>query len=193
MGLDPNIHVFDGIYNTKGRSPLHVLVANYTNKHVTCNKGQCIGHKEPSIDHMPQNSVNSITTQKMIDEHVPPGTFTPPLYNLPDNERKSLNQLLETFKSQYAQDGTSIGTTHLAKIQIDTGDSESVSQRSCPITMQHYDWAKNEIKLLNAQVIYSSHPSWSPPIIVVSKGDSGKCLVIDYKVTWKLSVALAKG
>ena len=35
----------------------------------------------------------------------------------------------------------------------------------------------------------SSHSSWSAPIIVVPKGDDGKCLVIDYraldKVTWK--------
>ena len=52
-GLVPNIHVIDGIYNIKGRSTLHVLVANYSNKHVTFNKGQCIGHVEPPIDHMP--------------------------------------------------------------------------------------------------------------------------------------------
>ena len=62
----------------KGRSTLHVPVANYTNKHVTFNKEQCIGHMEPSIDYMPQTPVNSIATQKMIDEHVQPGTFTPP-------------------------------------------------------------------------------------------------------------------
>ena len=37
--LDPSIHVTDGIYNIKDKSTLHVLVANYTNKHVTFNKG----------------------------------------------------------------------------------------------------------------------------------------------------------
>ena len=45
------------------------------------------------------------------------------------------------------------------------------------------------IKLLDAKVICSSHSSWSSPIIIIPKGDSGKCLVIDYralnKVTWK--------
>ena len=138
-GLDPNIHVIDGIYNIKGRSTLHIHVANYANKHVTCNKGQCIDHMEQSIDHMPQTSVNCITKQKMIDEHIPPGTFTPPLHTLLDNVRKSHNQLLETNKSQFEQDETSIGTTHLTKMQIDTGDSEPVSQRSYPITMKHYD------------------------------------------------------
>ena len=64
-GLYPNIHVIDGIHNIKGRSTLHVHVANYTNKHVTFNKGQCIGHTEPSIDHMPQTPINGLTTQKM--------------------------------------------------------------------------------------------------------------------------------
>ena len=31
-GLDPNIHVIDGIYGIKGRSTLHFLVANFTKK-----------------------------------------------------------------------------------------------------------------------------------------------------------------
>ena len=35
-GLDPNIHVIDGIYNIKGRSTLHILVANYTNATDLC-------------------------------------------------------------------------------------------------------------------------------------------------------------
>ena len=121
-GLDPTIHVIDGIYNIKGRSTLHILVANYTNKHVKFNKGQCIGHIKSSIDHMLKTSINSLTTQKMIEEHIQPDTFTPPLHTLPGDVRKSLTQLLETFKLQFAQDETSIGTTHLTKMQTDIGD-----------------------------------------------------------------------
>ena len=63
-------------------------------KHVTFNKEHCIGHIEPSIDHMPQTSFNSLTTQKIIEEHVQPNTFTPPLHTLLGDVRKSLNQLL---------------------------------------------------------------------------------------------------
>ena len=75
-------------------------------------------------------------------------------------------------------------------MQIDTGDSEPVLLRPYPITVKHYDWVKSETnKLLDAQVIHSSHSSWSALIIVVPKGDGWKCLVIDYrdlnKVTWK--------
>ena len=67
----------------------------------------------------------------------------------------------------------SIDTTNLNKMQIDIGDSEPVSQRPYLIAMKHYDWVKNEInKLLDVQVIHSSHSGWSAPIIVVPKGDS---------------------
>ena len=136
------------------------------------NKGQYIGHIEPSIDHILQTTSNSLTTQKMIDEHIQPDSFTPPLHTLLGSVRKSLNQLLETFKSQFAQDETSIGTTHLTKMQIDVGDSGLVSQRSYSIAMKHYDWVRSEIiKLLDAQVIHSRQSSWSAHIIVVSKGD----------------------
>ena len=78
--LDPSIYVIDGIYNIKDRSTLHVRVAKYMNKHVMFNKGQYIGHIEPSIDHMPQTSINSLTTQNMIDEHIQPDTHTSHTY-----------------------------------------------------------------------------------------------------------------
>ena len=157
---DPNIHVLDGIYNIKDRSTLHILVANYTNKNVTFNKGQCIGQIEQSIDHMPQTDINSLTTQKMIDKHVQPDSFAPALYNLLGDVRKSLNQLLGTCKSHCAQDGTSIGTTHLGKMQIDMDDSEPALHRPYPIAVKHYDWVRKINKLLDAQVICSSHLSW---------------------------------
>ena len=87
----------------------------------------------------------------MIDLYIQPEIFTPPLHTLPGDVRKSLNQLLETFKSQFAQDGTNIGTTHLTKMQIDMSDSEPVSQKSYPIAMKHYDWVRSEMnKLLDA-------------------------------------------
>ena len=171
-GIDPNIHVIERIYNIKGISTLQLLAANYTNKHFKFNRGQCIGHVEPSSDHMPQTSINSFTIQKIMDEHFQPDTFTSPLHTLLDDVMKSLKQLLETFESQFAHDETSIATTHLTKMQLDTGNSEPVSQRPYPIGMKHCDWVGSELnKLLDAQVIHSSHSSWSTPIIVVPKGD----------------------
>ena len=78
-GLDPNIHVIDDIYDIKGTLTLHIIIAKYTNKHVIFNKGQCIGHMEPFIDNMPQTSVNSIITQKIMDKKFNQ-TLSTPLY-----------------------------------------------------------------------------------------------------------------
>ena len=99
-------------------------------------------------------------------------------------------ELLKEYDSQFAQDETIIGTTPLTEKTIDTGTSEPVSQKPYPIAMKHYKWVKDEInKLLTAKVIQGSQSSWSALIVVVPKGDGGKCLVINYfthnKVTQK--------
>ena len=66
-------------------------------------------------------------------------------------------------------------------MQIDTSTSYHVSLKSYLFAMKHHDWVKDEInKLLSMKVICSSHSSWIAPIIVVPKGDGGKCLAIDY-------------
>ena len=90
-----------------------------------------------------------------------------------------------------------IGTTPLMSMTIDMGTTNPVSQKPYPIAMKHYQWVKDEIeKLLTAKVICTSHSSWSAPIIVVPKGDGGKCLVIDYgalnKVTRKFTWPMPK-
>ena len=102
---------------------LYVMIANYTNKHVAFNKGQCIGHMEPPINKMSQTSVNSVITQKMMDDQVQPVTFTCPLHHLSSEVKQSLDELLESLKSKIAKDETRIGMTNLIKVQIDTGNS----------------------------------------------------------------------
>ena len=73
-------------------------------------------------------------------------------------------------------------------MSIDTGTTDPVSQKPYPIAMKHYKWVRNDIeKLLAAKVIRSSCSSWSAPIIVVPKGDGGKCLVIDYRARNKVT------
>ena len=88
-----------------------------------------------------------------------------------------------------------IGTTPLTEMTIDTGNMDPVLQKPYPIAMKNCQWVKEEIeKLLAAKVIHSSRSSWSAPIIIVSKGDGGKRLVIDYhalnkvtrKITWPM-------
>ena len=89
------------------------------------------------------------------------------------------------------KDETSIGTTHLTKMQIDPGTSAPVSQKTYPIAMKYYEWVKNEInKLLDAKIICSSHSNWSAPTLVVPKGSGGKYLTIDYRALNKVAVKL---
>ena len=124
----------------------------------------------------------------MMAEQVKPDVFNPPCHTLTSNIQNELNALLKEYESQFMKDKTSIGTTPLTSMMIDTGSSDPVSQKPYPITMKHYQWVKEEIeKLLAARVICSSRSSWSAPIIVVPKGDGGKHLVIDYRALNKVT------
>ena len=58
----------------------------------------------------------------------------------------------------------------LTEMTINTGNSDSVSQKPYPIMMKNYQWVKEEIeKLLAAKVIHSSRSGWSAPTVVVQK------------------------
>ena len=96
--------------------------------------------------------------------------------------------LLQEYESQFAKDETKIGTTSLTSMTIDTGTANPVSQKPYPKAMKYYQWVKDEIEKLHAaKVIHTSCSSWSAPIIVVPKGNGGKCLVIDYRVLNKVT------
>ena len=134
------------------------------------------------------HQTNSVTLKKMMSETVTPDAFNLPCHELSTAVQNDLELLLQEYELQFAQDETSIGTTPLTSMTIDTGTSEPVSQKPYPIAMKHYQWVKDEIeKLLAAKVICTSQSSWSVPIIVVPKGDGGKCLVIDYRVLNKVT------
>ena len=104
------------------------MVTNFANKHIPFNKRQCIGHMEPPIDRMPPKPVISVIMWKMMDDQVQMDTFTPLLHHLLSKVKCSLDDLLDLFKSQFLKDKTSIGTTILMKMQIDTGNSSTVLQ-----------------------------------------------------------------
>ena len=108
--------------------------------------------------------------------------------NFPAPTQDSLTLLLQEYESQFAKDETSMGTTPLTSMTVDTGTADPVLEKPYPIPMKHYEWVKDEIeKLLTTKVIRTSHSSWSALIIVVPKGDRGKCLVIDYRTLNKVT------
>ena len=129
-----------------------------------------------------------MTLKKMMSETVTPDTFNPPHHELSTAVLNDLHLLLQEYESQFAKDETSIGTTPLTSMTIDTGTSEPVSQKPYPIAIKHYQWVKDETeKLLATKVIHTSHSSWSAPIIVVPKGNGGKRLVTDYRALNKVT------
>ena len=150
-GRDPNINIINGIHMIKGKTSVNILVSNYTNKHMTFNKREYIGHLEPAItddttiDQSEAHFTNSITLQKMMAEQVKPNTFDPPNHKLKTNTQNKLDALLKEYETQFAKDETSMGTTPLTKMTIKTGNSHLVSQKPYPITMKNYQWVKEEV------------------------------------------------
>ena len=90
----------------------------------------------------------------MIPQQVEPDTFKLPHNKLKQNIEAKLEAVLKEYVSQFTQDETSIGTTPLTEMTIDTGTSEPVSQKPYLITVKHYQWVKDKLeKLLTAKVI----------------------------------------
>ena len=88
---------------------VNVLYSNYTNKHITFNKGEYIGHLEPPIKDMQQIpehpellTTQSITTERMMAEKVEPDTFRLPCHKLRKDIETKLAKLLKKYQSQFA-------------------------------------------------------------------------------------------
>ena len=117
-GRDPNINIINIIHRIKGNTSINILVPNYTNKHITFNKGEYIGYLEPAImDDMTiydseTHSTHSIILQKIMAEQVHSDISDPPHHKLKPGIQSKLDTLLNGYEIQFAQDETSIGTTH---------------------------------------------------------------------------------
>ena len=129
---DTEVKLIDRVHDISRNTTLQVLVINNSNHHVNFPKGMKIGHLEPPIDDLAQIPINSVTTQQMLPETVKPDSFTPPKYRLEPTIQQQLDFLLRTFKDQFTKDETTIGTTPLTQMSIDTGDSDPISQNPTP-------------------------------------------------------------
>ena len=69
----------------------------------------------------------------MMAEQIKPDTVDPPHHKLKTNTQNKLNVLLKEYKTQFAKDETSIRTTPLTKMMIDTGNSDPVCRKPYPI------------------------------------------------------------
>ena len=71
-------------------------------------------------------------------EQVQPDIFDPPHHELKPSIQSKLDTLLKEYESQFAKDATSIRTTPLAEMTINTGNSDCISQKPYPIAMKNY-------------------------------------------------------
>ena len=107
-------------------------------------KGEYVRHLEPAvmddtaIEQRETHQTNSVTLKIMMVETVMPDIFNPPCHELSYTIQHELDTLLKEYESQFTKDETSIGTTPLTSMMIDTGASDPVSQKPYPITMKHY-------------------------------------------------------
>ena len=102
IGTDPNINIINGIHNIKVKTSVNILLSNYTNKHITFNKREYIGHLQPAIEEILQTTENpdaltmhSITTDKMTEEKVEPDIFKPSHHKLKQHIETKLTKLLK--------------------------------------------------------------------------------------------------
>ena len=145
---DTEVRLIDRVHDILCNTTLQVSVINNSNQHVNFPKGMKIGHLEPPINDLTQIPINSATTQWMLAKTVKPDSFTAPKYQLDANIQQQLDNLLGTFKDQFAKDEMTIGTTPLTQMSIDPGDSDPVSQKPYCVAMKYYNWVKEEIDKL---------------------------------------------
>ena len=65
----------------------------------------------------------------MMADQIEPDTFQPPCHKLKPSIKAKLKVLLKEYAAQFAQDETSIRTTPLTEMTIDTEISEPVLQK----------------------------------------------------------------
>ena len=129
-GRDPNINIINGIHKMKRKTSINILVSTCTNKHITFNKWVYIGHLEPAItddtkiDQPETYPANSVTLQKMMAEQVQPDIFDPPHHKLKLGIQSKLDTPVMEYETQFAKDETSIRTTPLTEMTINTGNSD---------------------------------------------------------------------
>ena len=93
----------NGIHNIKGRTSVNILVSNYSNKHITFNKGEYIGHFEdineennsPPHANSDAYTTSSVTMKRMMSEKVETDTFEPPCHKLKPNIETKIEALLK--------------------------------------------------------------------------------------------------
>ena len=85
-------------------------------------------------------------------------------------EQNAFRELCNEFKDIFSIDSSDIGKMALIEMEIDTGDSLPITQKSYTLPLKHATWVQKELEILEkAGVIVRSVSPWSSPIVIVPK------------------------
>ena len=87
-----------------------------------------------------------------------------------DEHQQAFKDLCTEFKDIFSTDSGDIGKTPLLEVEIDTGDSPSITKKPYTLPLKHTEWVQRELEILEkAGVIVRSVSPWASPIVVVPK------------------------
>ena len=86
-------------------------------------------------------------------------------------QQNAFKDLFAAFKDIFSTDSSDIRKTPLLEVEINTGDSLPITQKSYTLPLNHTTWVQRELEILEkAGVIVRSVSPWASPIVVVPKG-----------------------
>ena len=90
--------------------------------------------------------------------------------DITETQQNAFKDLCTEFKDIFSIDSSDIGKTPLIEVEINTGDSLPVTQKSYTLPLKHATWVQRELEILEkAGVIVRSVSPWASPIVVVPK------------------------
>ena len=90
--------------------------------------------------------------------------------DITEAQQNAFKDLCIEFNDMFSADSSDIGKTPLLEVEIDTGDSLTITQKPYTLPLKHTAWVQRELEILEkAGVILRSVLPWASPIVVVPK------------------------